>query len=119
MPVQHVSVEFEQLAVAEARVEDVGSILAAVLFVHFFFIDPLIQFLHPRLFPLQTQIQRIGVFAGIPAGAVGAVFFDQVGALAEPCAIFTVVTAGLGGVIVQMAEHFVAYLLLVPDFVVF
>ena len=46
-------------------------------------------------------LQDVSILAGIPAGAMRAVFFDQIGAFAEPGIVFRVVTAGLGNVIIQ------------------
>ena len=61
-------------------------------------------------------VQNVGVHARIPARAVGAVFFDQVRALAEPGVVLRVMPARLGDVIAERQVHLVAHELLVVDF---
>ena len=65
------------------------------------------------------QVERVRIFARIPARAVRAVLLNQIRTLAEPCVILAVVTARLGGVVIKVTEHLVAHLLPVPDFRVF
>ena len=57
--------------------------------------------------------------ARVPAGAVRAVFFDQVRALAEPPVIFGVVAGRFGDIVIEVEEHLIADNFLFVDFGIF
>ena len=78
--------------------------------------QPVDRIIAPVVCPLFIAVNNIGVDPWIPAGAVGAIFLDQVGALAEPPVVLRVVTARLGDIAIQVEEHLVAHDLFVVDF---
>jgi len=112
----NIAVEFEGLT-AFKGIDDIGGVLLAALDVRQgqrgrqAFPDDVL----PGLLGVLVFLQDVGVFAGVPAGAMRAVFFDQVGALAEPPVVLRVVPARLGHVVAERQVHLVADDLLVVD----
>ena len=91
--------------VSEDRVKDIGGIFSAPLQIDLSMIQPVGIFFFPGILSSQILIKDIGVRAGIPAGAVGAVFLNQVRSFSEPGHIFGVMARRLRYEILQMPEH--------------
>ena len=113
--VAHIAVELEHFAVAKDGVEDIRRVFLSAREIQRFF-EPLVDFLLPGGFAAAVFIEDVGILARVPAGAVQAVLFDEVGALAEPGIVFAVVARRLGHIIAQRQEHFVAHDFLVVHF---
>ena len=73
----------------------------------------------PGVFSFLVFLHIDGIFPGIPAGGMRAVFFDQVGTLAEPPVVFGVVPARFGHIVTQCQIYFVGDRLLVVNGLVF
>ena len=114
--VDDVAVKFERRPVAEAGVEDICRIFTASVGVDGLIFNPVRDLLLPAPSALQPAVERKCVQTGVPVRAVRAVVFNQIRPFAEPRIILGIVAAGLGDVIAQMPEHFIAYLLLVVEF---
>ena len=95
--VTNVAVELEHLAASEG-IDDVRGVLmfALQVFGRERLSKPLFDLVLPCGVPVLIFLEDVGVLAGIPARAMRAIFFDEVGALAEPRIVFRVVPARLG-----------------------
>ena len=91
--------------ISEKGVEDVGCILLSPVQVHLCVIQPVLILLFPGILPAQIFVQYVGIGSGIPACAVGAVFFNQLRALPKPCHILRIVPRGLCIKISKLPEH--------------
>ena len=78
--------------------------------------ESLFDLLLPGGFVVLVFLQDVGILAGIPAGAVCAIFFYQVGALAEPRIVFRVVPARLSDILSNREIHFIADDLFIVNF---
>ena len=80
--VYYVSVEYKRFPVAYTRIENIGGVFLALIFVKRLS-EPIVILLLSIQISVTSQFQRKSVFARIPAGTGAAVFFYQIRSFSE------------------------------------
>src|SRR5688572_21730017 len=115
--VANVAIELEHLAASEG-VNDVRSVLmfALQVFGRERLSKPLFDLILPRGFIVLIFFENVRVLTRVPACAMCAIFFEKVGALAEPRIVFRVVSARFSNIFSKREIHFIADWFVVINF---
>ena len=97
--VRHIAVETEDLA-AHPSIDDGRCILVTAFQADgSFFVKPLLGFFLPGIISFSVTFENVSILTRIPAGAVCAILFNQIGTFAKPPVVFRVVATGLGDIV--------------------
>ena len=112
-----IAIKFKHIAASEG-VDDVRGIFMFALQVFRLqgLSEPLFDLVFPRGFVVLVFLQDVCILAGIPACAMRAIFFYQVGAFAEPRIIFRVVSTRLSDILSNREIHLIADHLFIVNF---